>query len=105
MVIIDFIGIIIVVTRTLTIIIINPIINTNSTAIINNNINSTAIIIINNNSTVPSTVAEQWKAVVGQRAQAPLSACAQAVAAAWTETAATGRLPQEDKDAEMAFLP
>ena len=31
-------------------------------------------------------VAEQWKAVVGQRAQAPLSACAQAIAAAWTET-------------------
>ena len=33
-------------------------------------------------------VAEPWKAVVGQRAQAPLSACAQAIAAAWTETAA-----------------
>ena len=50
-------------------------------------------------------VAEQWKAVVGRRAQAPLSACAQAIAAAWTETATTGRLPQEDKDAEIAFLP
>ena len=50
-------------------------------------------------------VAEQWKAVVGQRAQAPLSACAQAVAVAWTETAATSRVPQEDKDAEIAFLP
>ena len=30
-------------------------------------------------------VAEQWKTVVGQRAQAPLSACAQASAAATTE--------------------
>ena len=50
-------------------------------------------------------VAEQWKAVVGQRAQAPLSACAQAIAAAWTNTATTGRVPQDDKDAEIAFLP
>ena len=41
-------------------------------------------------------VAEQWKAV------APLSACAQVIAAAWTETAATGLVPQDDKD---AFLP
>ena len=49
-------------------------------------------------------VAEQWKSVVGQRAQAPLSACAQAIAAAWAETATTGRVPQEDKDAEIAFL-
>ena len=50
-------------------------------------------------------VAEQWQAVVGQRVQAPLWACAQVTAAAWTETAATGRLPQEDKAAEIAFLP
>ena len=50
-------------------------------------------------------VAEQWRAVVGQRAQAPLSACALVTATAWTETAATGRVPQEDKDAEIAFLP
>ena len=50
-------------------------------------------------------VAEQWKAVVGQRAQAPLSARAQVIAATWTETAATGRVPQEDKDAEIAFSP
>ena len=40
---------------------------------------------------------EQWKAVVGQRAQAPRSACAQTIAAAWTETATTGRVPQEDR--------
>ena len=50
-------------------------------------------------------VAEQWKAVVGQRAQTPLSVCAQAIAAAWTEAAATGRVPEEDQDAEIAFLP
>ena len=43
--------------------------------------------------------------MVGQRAQAPLTTCAQVVAAAWTETAATGSVPQEDKDAEIAFLP
>ena len=42
--------------------------------------------------------------MVGQSAQAPLSACAQAIAAAWTETVATGRVPQED-DAEIAFVP
>ena len=48
-------------------------------------------------------VAELWKAVVGQRAQAPFSACAQTTAAAWTETAATGSVPQEDKDADIAF--
>ena len=47
----------------------------------------------------------QWKAVVGQRAQVPLSACAQVIVTAWTETAATGRVLQEDKDAEMAFFP
>ena len=41
-----------------------------------------------------------WKAVVGQHAQASLLACADA----WTETAATGRVPREDKDAEIAFL-
>ena len=50
-------------------------------------------------------VEEQWKAVVGQRSKAPLSACAQAIAAAWTETATTCRVPQEDKDAEIEFLP
>ena len=42
-------------------------------------------------------VAEQCKAVVGQRAQA--------TAAAWTETASTGSIPQQDKDADIAFLP
>ena len=43
--------------------------------------------------------------MVGQREQAPPSACAQVIAAAWTETAATGRVLQEDRDAEIAFLP
>ena len=47
--------------------------------------------------------AELWKAAVGQRAQAPPSACAQSIAGAWTVTAATGRVPQENK-AEIAFL-
>ena len=45
------------------------------------------------------------KAVVGQSAQAPLSACAQAIASAWTDIAATGSVPQEDKHGEIAFLP
>ena len=49
-------------------------------------------------------VAEQWKEVVGQRAQAPVSECAQVIATAWKETAATGRVVQEDKDVEFAFL-
>ena len=49
-------------------------------------------------------VAGLWKAVVGQHAQASLLACAQSIADAWTETAATGRVPREDKDAEIAFL-
>ena len=49
-------------------------------------------------------VEKQWKAVVGQRAQAQ-STCARIIATAWTETAARGRVPQEDKDAEIAFLP
>ena len=42
--------------------------------------------------------------MVGQHAQASLLACAQSIADAWTETAATGRVPREDKDAEIAFL-
>ena len=50
-------------------------------------------------------VAELWKAVVGQRAQASLSACAQSITGAWTVTAATGRVPQEDNGAEIASLP
>ena len=43
--------------------------------------------------------------MVGQRAQASLSACAQSIADAWTVTAATDRIPQEDKDAQIAFSP
>ena len=48
-------------------------------------------------------VAELWKAVVGQHAHS-LLACAQSITDAWTETAATVRVPREDKDAEIAFL-
>ena len=44
-------------------------------------------------------VAGLWKAVVGQHAQASLLACARSIADAWTETAATVRVPREDKDA------
>ena len=61
--------------------------------------------VLQSKTSLEGRVAEQWKAVVGQRGQAPLSACAEAIAAAWTETAATGRVPQEDKDAEIAFIP
>ena len=41
--------------------------------------------------------------MVGQHAHS-LLAFAQSIADAWTETAATGRVPWEDKDSEIAFL-
>ena len=61
--------------------------------------------VLQNKSSLEERLQSSGKVVVGQRAQALLSACAQAIAAAWTKTAATGRVPQEDKDAKVAFLP
>ena len=61
-------------------------------------VRASGVEVLQNNTKFGGADAEQWKA-------APLSASAQAIAAAWTETAATGRGPQEDKDAEVAFLP
>ena len=49
-------------------------------------------------------VAEEWKALVGQRAQAPLSACAQAIATAWTETAATSHVPLQKLQAHANLV-
>ena len=47
-------------------------------------------------------VAEIQQAVVGQRAQAPQSACAQSIAEAWTVAAATG---PSNKKTKMQILP
>ena len=50
--------------------------------------------------------AEKWKAVVGQRAQAPLSACAQAIAAAYGQRMRPQAVfRKKTNDAEIAFLP